>query len=229
MAPLLTSLECLSVVLAYLGVTVAPTFCSCARALVPPEALGRLHDDIAALHDILRIQTVVPPPPSSGTQIASLVYFLRLSSMLIRLVTEPFQRLDPVQTRFPGFNEAADFGVLLLPSSAQSAPLETFVRTEANISQNEEPFDLLDCLSTILALPLDFLDAWELMNTDAALGAVRPAAALLRVGSYEVSFFPTDLVASRDTLLMISFSVCGVLGVYVVEEAFVDPVGFHFS
>ena len=50
------------------------------------------------------------------------------------------------------------------------------------------------------------------MNTDAAFGAVGPAPALLRAGSYQLSFFPIYLVTSRDALLMISFSVCGVMG-----------------
>ena len=211
-----------------LGVTVAPRFCSAALGLVPLEAVQTLEAHVTAIERLLRLGPSTFRPLAESARTSLLLRFLRRSHMLTGLVAGPFQALEgEPAVCFPCFHEYAHIGLLRLESSLTQQALQTTLPAEAGIQAvDTEQVDLGEALAEF-ALPPDFLQAWRRVTlaTGLAPGAVGAAIALLRSGAYEVQFFPADPATDRAALLFLFFRIYSVVGVYVAEEPFVDPIG----
>ena len=213
-----------------LGVTVAPLFCSAALHLAPLEAIHTLEVHVVACCRILEV--TCPGPLLYGTLSSArhglLLHFLCLSRTLVELVSQPFRRLELLpDVPFPGFIERADISLLLLQGPRDRHALRL---AGADVEAASDAVDALPDALAMVDLPTNFVDAWHHIaaTDDATASSVALAVLLLRAGSFEVAFFPTDPVTDRNGLLFIFFSIFSVVGVFAAEEAFVDPVGAFF-
>ncbi len=100
----------------YLGISVAPAFCSAAMDLVPPLAVQELTERIAAVEQLLCILRASNPMLGAAEpdRIAQLLLFLRHSKTLVELVTVPLRRLQSLHVYYPPFTEASEVGLLLV-------------------------------------------------------------------------------------------------------------------
>ncbi len=218
----------LGLLLDFLGVTVAPLLCSSALGLVPLSALKRLDDDLRAAEHLLNssFSSSQLSLPSAFLRLRDLLYFLRLSKALVQVISAPFLRVQDTSMFVPGFTEMATSACFCLQTWADTWSLAQIVLSAKEVDPHEVPLDLEDHLAQ-LNLPHDYIAAWVAVNrgTCASGAQVASAAALLKAGSYNVAFYPWNVNTDREAVVLLQFSVFGVAGVFVVQEAWIDPVG----
>ena len=95
------------------------------------------------------------------------------------------------------------------------------------VEPTEEPLDLGGYLAE-LHLPDDYVAAWVAVNdgTCAQGAAVAAAAALLQAGCSSIAFYPFNVNTDRQPLVLMHFTVFGVAGAFVIQEPWIDPIGF---
>ena len=222
MAWLLVTAEIVGIIVDYLGVTVAPYLLSCCRGLVSHAALEQLQKELARVAKILNQSPPQVRAPSGTRHSRPLKCYLRYGCALYNVVAEPFRALEDAFLCYPGFSEISHAGILLVPRPMDRQWRHTEALRLSDIAPWEEPTDLLDCLETTLGLPGDFLDAWLQVNCNSAL--VDVVAKILKAGSYEVTFYDTNVQHNRHALLLIDFRIGSFVGTFAAEEAFVDAI-----
>ena len=220
----------LGLLLELLGVAGCPMLVQCAPEVTSVGDVATLRAKYAAARRVFVLprrlqaafaQAAALPPPAA---------YMRLGRVLLHIVRRLVQPLLPPAPRlaYPGFGELGVLCMQLASPCQTQAPwhhlLDQFELPYAT-AEALSPVELLDALA-LQALPHDILSAWIALNDGVSARRLRRVRALLRLGTYQVEFFPPAWDMNRSAAFALHFQVLGTRGALLALEPDVDVAGF---
>ena len=207
----------------WLGFCCAPILCNCTRGLLH-EACAEAADEARkmALRDVLGQRRVLSLGPT-GSCISNAVLFQRTCQELIDCIMEAWGQLANGAIFYPGLTESSEATCVWRDHPSAFCPLLNAMLVRAGVRQKGEWESWRHLMGPARPLPKTFLDAWRTLNPETP--AVARISSLLEHGTYEVRIYPYDAVHDRQPILVLTWAIFGVSGVFSVEDTWAAKPG----
>ena len=211
-------------VFAWIGPLCCCLLAATRRSIVDETEANDAKHKLAAV--AARLEVPVPRKRHRVEGLASVAHistFCRTTRCMVRLIDHAWAQLTEDALYYPGLNEVSEFTCAWRGHGKDTLGVAGWLSTVADIPVDAGWLGWPEAGMYLDGFSDDFLQAWRQLNPGNL--AVRQASALLQEGWYEVRLYPYDWDLDRQPILVISWAIHGIIGVFVAEAAWVDPAG----